>query len=289
VDREDFESCGNVAGLGSPQSVKATSPEVAMRKQPATPQNRVWRQNKRPVLFPTYIESEDLPALTRPRVMARVTVIVPTLNEASAIGKVLSEMPSELLGEVIGVDSSSDDTPKIAQNFGVKVIPERRRGYGRALQTGIEEANGDVVVYIDGDYTYAPMDIPRVVEPILKGECDVVLGNRFGGMMYPSAMNLLNRFGNLMISLIFSVVVLRRVNDTQCGLRAIRKRWLEGTSYKDYGMPYVTEQLIKLVKKGARIGNVPVAYRPRIGTTKLCAWTDGFKILEVILRERFSR
>ena len=289
MDREDFESCGNVAGLGSPQSVKATSPKVAKGTQPATPQNRVWRQNKRSVLSSTYIESEDRPALTRPRVMARVTVIVPTLNEASAIGKVLSEMPDELLEEVIGVDSSSDDTPKIARNFGVKVIPERRRGYGRALQTGIEEANGDVVVYIDGDYTYAPMDIPRVVEPILKGECDVVLGNRFGGMMHPNAMNLLNRFGNFIISLIFSVVVLRRVNDTQCGLRAIRKRWLEGTSYKDYGMPYVTEQLIKLVKKGARIGNVPVAYRPRIGTTKLCAWTDGFKILEVILRERFSR
>ncbi len=108
VDHEDFESCGNVAGLGSPQSVKATSPKVAMRKQPATPQNRVWRQNKRPVLFPRYIESEDLPALTRPRAMATVTVLVPTLNEASAIGKVLSEMPDELLGEVIGVDSSSD-------------------------------------------------------------------------------------------------------------------------------------------------------------------------------------
>jgi glycosyltransferase involved in cell wall biosynthesis len=222
--------------------------------------------------------------------MARVTVIVPTLNEASAIGKVLSEMPDELLEEVIVVDSSSDDTPKIAQNFGVKVIRERRRGYGRALQTGIEEANGDVVVYIDGDYTYDPMDIPRVVEPILKGECDVVLGNRlFGGMMHLGAMNFLNRFGNFIISLIFSVVFLRRVNDTQCGLRAIRKRWLEGTSYKNYGMPYVTEQLIKLVKNGARIGNVPVAYRSRIGTTKLCAWTDGFKILKVILRERLSR
>ncbi len=122
VDREDFELCGNVAGLGSPQSVKATCPKAAKGNQPATPQNRVWSQNKRSVLFSTYIESEDLPALTRPRMMARVTVIVPTLNDASAIGKVPSEMPDELLEEFIGVDSSSHDAPKIAQNFGVKMV-----------------------------------------------------------------------------------------------------------------------------------------------------------------------
>lgn len=234
-------------------------------------------------------ESGDFPLLTGSSVMAKVTVIIPTLNEASAIGKVLSDMPKELFGEVIVVDSSSDDTPKIAQSFGAKIIYERRRGYGRALQSGIEKANGDVVLYIDGDYTYDPMDIPRVVEPILRGECDVVLGNRLCELMHPGAMNLLNRFGNFIISLIFSVVFFRRVNDTQCGLRAIRKRFLDGLSYRDYGMSYVTEQLIKLVKRGAKIGNVRIKYRPRIGATKLCAWTDGFKILRVILCERLSR
>lgn len=108
MDHEEDKSCGNVAGLGSPQSAKAMSPKVAMVKQPATPQNRIWRQNKRSVLFSTHVESEGLPALTRPRVMARVTVLVPTSNEASAIEMVLSQMPDALLGEVVGVDSSSD-------------------------------------------------------------------------------------------------------------------------------------------------------------------------------------
>jgi glycosyltransferase involved in cell wall biosynthesis len=219
----------------------------------------------------------------------RVTIIIPTLNEASAIGIVLSEMPRGLLDKVIVVDSSSDDTPKIAQSFGVKVIRENRRGYGRALQTGIEKADGDIIVYIDGDYTYDPLDIPRVVEPIIRGECDVVLGNRLGGWMCPGSMGFLNRFGNFVISLIFSILFFRRISDTQCGLRAIRKRFLEGLTYSDYGMTYVTEQLIKLIKRGAKTGNVPVKYRPRIGKTKLCAWTDGFKILKVIIRERLSR
>jgi glycosyltransferase involved in cell wall biosynthesis len=219
----------------------------------------------------------------------RVNVIIPTLNEASAIGRVLREMPNEFLHGVIVVDSSTDDTPEVARSFGVKVVQEMRKGYGRALQTGIENAPGDIVVYMDGDFTYDPSDISQIVEPILSGKCDVVLGNRLNGRMYPGAMSLLNRVGNILLSLIFSLVFLRGVKDTQCGLRAIRKRFLDGLSYRDYGMPYVTEQLIKLVKRGARIGNVPIAYRLRIGETKLCAWTDGFRILKVILRELFLR
>lgn len=189
--------------------------------------------------------------------------------------------------EVIVVDSSTDATAKIAEALGAKVIFESRKGYGRALQSGIEKASGDIIVYIDGDYTYDVKDIPRIVEPILSGKYDVVLGNRLCNKMQSGAMNLLNRFGNTLVSLIFSLVFFKKVNDTQCGLRAIRKRFLEEHSYRNYGMPYVTEQLTKLVKEGARIANVPVIYRPRIGTTKLCAWTDGFKILRVIFRERF--
>jgi len=232
--------------------------------------------------------SENSQMLIRSQDVGKVTIIIPTLNEALAIKKVLFNIQNEFLDEVIVVDSSSDETPEIAKDFGVTVIREIRKGYGRALQTGIENAQGDIVVFIDGDYTYDPKDIPRIVEPILSGKCDVVLGNRLNGKLYPQAMDLVNRIGNTILSLIFSIVFFRRVNDTQCGLRAIRKQFLEGISYKDYGMPYATEQLAKLVKKGARIGNVSITYRPRIGVTKLCKWTDGFSILKVILRELFS-
>jgi glycosyltransferase involved in cell wall biosynthesis len=219
----------------------------------------------------------------------RVSLVIPTLNEEEAIGKVLSDIPTDIVDEVLVADSSSDATPRIAMSFGAKVILERRKGYGRALQSGVENSEGEIVVYMDGDYTYNPRDIPKVIEPILSGKCDVVIGNRLSRMMYPRAMNILNRFGNSVISLFLSVTFLRRVTDTQCGLRAIRRRFLEEFHYRDYGMPYVTEQLIKLVKKGARIDNVVVAYRPRVGETKLSAWTDGFKIMKAVLRERLSR
>lgn len=231
----------------------------------------------------TYTDEEQL---DRSLGMDKVTVIIPTLNEASAIGKVLSEMPNELLDEVIVVDSSSDDTSRIAQGFGAKVILETRKGYGRALQTGIENARGEIVVYIDGDYTYDASEIVDVVKPILDGKCDAVLGSRLRGRMLPNSMSKLNKLGNLILSLVFDVLFFKRVSDTQSGFRAIKKSFLEGLSCRDYGMPYVIEQLIKLVKIGARVGEVPIKYRPRIGKTKLCAWTDGFKILKVILRER---
>lgn len=220
----------------------------------------------------------------------KVSVIVPTLNEEDAIGKVLAEVRMiTAVDEVIVVDSSTDATAKIAESLGAKVIFESRKGYGRALQSGVEKASGDIVVYIDGDYTYDSRDIPQIVKPILSGKYDVVLGNRLNSKMQSGAMNLLNRFGNTLISLIFNLVFFKKVDDTQCGLRAIRKRFLEKLSYRDYGMPYVTEQLIELIKKGARIGNVTVTYRPRIGTTKLCTWTDGLKILKVILENRFGK
>ncbi|NWF86728.1 glycosyltransferase family 2 protein [Candidatus Bathyarchaeota archaeon] len=213
----------------------------------------------------------------------KISVIIPTLNEEEAIGKVLKEISETDIYEVIVVDSSTDGTPKIAESLGAKVVSETRKGYGRALLSGVEKSKGDVVVYIDGDFTYDPKDIPRLVEPILSGKCDVVMGNRLNNKMHPGAMGLVNRVGNTLLSLIFILVYLRKVNDTQCGLRAIRKKALKCISYEDYGMPHVTEQLIKLIKKGARIGNVAVTYRPRIGTTKLCTWIDGFKILKVIL------
>lgn len=217
----------------------------------------------------------------------RISVIIPTLNEEDAIGHVLKEVPWKVVDEVIVVDSSYDATAKIAESLGAKVIFERREGYGRALQSGVTKAKGDIVVFIDGDHSYDPQDIYNVVEPILNGKYDVVLGDRLRGSMLQGSMVFLNRFGNLLISLIFSIVFRKMIGDTQCGLRAIRKKFLNGLFYENYGMPYVTEQLIKLINRGARVGNVLIKYRPRIGTTKLCAWTDGFKILKVILKGMF--
>src|SRR5579863_4568421 len=110
----------------------------------------------------------------------RVSVVIPTHNEAQAIGRVLADLPAELVTEVIVVDSNSTDgTPDVARKMGAQVIEEPRRGYGRACLTGLAHAqNPDVVVFLDGDYSDRPAELPILLAPITEGRADITLGSR---------------------------------------------------------------------------------------------------------------
>ena len=110
----------------------------------------------------------------------RVSVVIPTHNEAQAIERVLADLPSDLTTEVIIVDSNSTDgTPEIAARMGARVIQEPRRGYGRACLTGLAAASSpDVVVFLDGDYSDRPAELPNLLAPIIEGHADVTLGSR---------------------------------------------------------------------------------------------------------------
>jgi dolichol-phosphate mannosyltransferase len=100
-------------------------------------------------------------------------------------------------------------------------------------------------------------------------------------------MSWINKLGNKLLSSLFSLLFNKNIGDTQSGFRAIRRKLLNDLTYRDYGMPYVTEQLIHLVKKGTRIVEVPITYRPRKGETKLNPLIDGVKILTTIIKGRF--
>src|SRR5580704_12671313 len=110
----------------------------------------------------------------------RVSLIIPTHNEAQAIERVLADLPSDLTTEVIVVDSNSNDgTPEIAARMGARVVREPRRGYGRACLTGLATANSpDVVVFLDGDYSDRPAEMSRLLEPLRQGAADIVIGSR---------------------------------------------------------------------------------------------------------------
>src|SRR6266852_9010792 len=114
------------------------------------------------------------------RICVRVSVIIPTHNEAQAIGRVLADLPSNLVTEVIVVDSNSTDgTPDLARKMGAQVILEPRRGYGRACLTGLANTEDpDVVVFLDGDYSDRPSELPIVLAPIIEGRADITLGSR---------------------------------------------------------------------------------------------------------------
>src|SRR6201997_1669617 len=128
----------------------------------------------------------------------RVSVIIPTHNEAQAIARVLADLPSDLITEVIVVDSNSNDrTPEIAARMGARVIQEPRRGYGRACLTGLATANSpDIVVFLDGDYSDRPSELPILLAPIIQGHADITLGSRLGERRIPAALPRHQAFGN---------------------------------------------------------------------------------------------
>src|SRR5216684_1599720 len=149
-------------------------------------------------------------------ICVRVSVIIPTHNEAQAIGRVLAALPSNLVAEVSVVDSNSTDgTPDLARKMGAQVSQEPRRGYGRACLTGLANTQSpDVVVFLDGDYSDRPSELPMLLAPIIEGRADITLGSRFGGKSNAGALpwhqSLGNRFAAGLISLLYCVKVCAR-------------------------------------------------------------------------------
>src|SRR5579872_6709593 len=120
----------------------------------------------------------------------RVSVIVPTRNEALALRHDLADLPASLVSEVLVVDSNSTDgTPEIAAQMGARVVRESRRGYGRACLTGIASASSpDVVVVLDGDYSARPAELPLLLAPIIDGRADITIGSRLAAPSTPGAL-----------------------------------------------------------------------------------------------------
>jgi dolichol-phosphate mannosyltransferase len=225
------------------------------------------------------------------KLVSKVAVVIPTLNEAEGIGKVLDELYEDLTDidfEVIVVDGYSDDgTDEIAKSKGARVIYQKGRGYGDALRTGFiyvrENLDADVIVMLDADCTYDPKDVPRLVEPIERGLADMVVGDRFP-RMERGAMTLINRIGNRLLSWFARRTLKIKIHDTQCGIRAFSGELVDLMNLSCGGMPFATEMLVEAKLAGARILEVPVAYRPRIGRPKLNPIRDGLLILGTIIR-----
>ena len=216
----------------------------------------------------------------------RVSVIIPTHNEAQAIGRVLADLPSELVTEVIVVDSnSSDGTPEIAAKSGAWVVQEPRRGYGRACLTGLAAANfPDVVVFLDGDYSDRPSELPLLLAPISEGRADITLGSRLHDSSrvgtdsaqpdFPPALPWHQVFGNRLAAGL--IRLLYGVNITDLGpFRAGRADVLRALALEETTYGWAVEMILKGALEGYRIVEVPVSYYPRIGRSKISGTLKG--------------
>jgi glycosyltransferase involved in cell wall biosynthesis len=206
----------------------------------------------------------------------RVSVIIPTRNEAASIGRVLADLPTDIVTEVIVVDSSSTDrTPEISERMGARVIPETRRGYGRACLTGIEAANApDVVVFLDGDYSDRPAELPLLLAPIAEGRADIAIGSRLAGPRTPGALPWHARFGNWLAAAL--ITSLYRVKITDLGpFRAARAEVIRELALEETTYGWAVELILKGAIHHFRIVEVPVSYHPRIGQSKISGTLKG--------------
>lgn len=224
---------------------------------------------------------------------AIVSLIVPALNEAPAIGAALDAIPPQLFAEVLVVDNgSTDDTAAIAVARGATVVTEPRRGYGYACLAGIAKLRPDcsIVMFMDADSADDPSDAVALLDPILRGEADMVIGVRRGDRVAPGSLASHQRWGNRLAT--WLIRQLYRTDCTDLGpFRAIRRDALQMLAMRDPTFGWTVEMQAKAFRRGLRVVEVPVAYRPRVGVSKVSgnfknSVLAGVKIIWTIVRLR---
>lgn len=224
-----------------------------------------------------------------------MSVVIPTHNEAQSIGRVLADLPAGMVGEVLVVDSNSTDgTAEIAGRMGARVIQEPRRGYGRACLTGLGAANSpDIVVFLDGDYSDRPAELPVLLAPIIDGRADIALGSRLHGRNSDEALPWHQVLGNRLAAGLIRLLYKVEISDLG-PFRAGRADVLRELALEETTYGWAVEMILKAALGGFRVVEVPVSYYPRIGKSKIGGTLKGtvgagWFILSLIARYYFRR
>ena len=220
-----------------------------------------------------------------------VTVVIPCHDEEASVGAVVTGCRAALAGEphevLVVDDGSRDETAARATEAGARVLRlAPNRGKGRALAAGVEAARYPVVVFLDGDGQDSPRDLPRLLDAF-RGPVRMVIGSRFLGTLHPHAIHPLNRLANQAFSRLISTLFQARITDSQAGYRVVRRDDYLGLGAGAREYEIETDVLLKALKAGWEIREVPVERFPRTGSaTDFQRIRHGLRILWTILRER---
>ncbi len=223
----------------------------------------------------------------------KTAVIIPALNEAGNIGPLVAETLAQPVDRVIVVDNdSTDETAVLAQQAGAQVINEPRRGYGYACAAGTAAAlaaNADILVYMDGDFSSLPAELPHLLAPVQQNQADLALGSRVLGHIAAGAMLPHQRFGNWLSARLMSRLYGVAISDLG-PYRAIRATLMHTLEMRQMTFGWPTEMMVKVAKGNGRIQEVPVSWHPRrSGRSKVSGTLRGsilaaYYILGVTLR-----
>lgn len=223
--------------------------------------------------------------------MPEVSVVIPSMNEEKTIGICIEKVKrvfkeNNINGEIIVADNSTDRTPEIARSLGAKVVTPDKKGYGYAYLYAFRHVKGKYIVIGDADNTYDFLEMPKLLEPLFKGEADFVIGSRFKGKILRGAMPLLHKYvGNPLLTFLLNVFFKTKVSDSHSGFRAFTREALDKMNLRCHGMEFASEMIIEAARKGLKIVEVPITYYPRAGDSKLRSFSDGWRHLKFMLMQ----
>lgn len=213
-----------------------------------------------------------------------VCVLIPTLNERKSIGELIRGFKALGYSNILVIDGhSTDGTVKIAESEGAQVVIQSGKGKGQAVNQAFQVIKSKYVVMIDGDRTYLPDEIDKVLEPVVTGNADHVIGNRFANYQ-EGAFTRLNLFGNRILNKIFGFAYGVWLEDILSGYRAFNRKAIDNIELNRTGFEVETEITVECVKKDLKIVEVPITYLARVSgaATKLRPLHDGFRIASTI-------
>jgi glycosyltransferase involved in cell wall biosynthesis len=217
----------------------------------------------------------------------RISLVIPCYNEEEGVRLVIGRVP-KAVDEIVVVDNNcTDRTAEVAGSLGARVVEERTPGYGAAYKAGLRAATGDVVTTLDGDGTYPPEEIPRLVDALVDRRLDFLSASRFP-LSDPAAMPLSNRLGNLVLTISAAALFFRPIRDSQSGMWVLRREALERLRLTSDGMAFSEEIKLEALLRGLRFGEGHIPYGARVGEVKLQKWKDGWENLAFLVRKRFG-
>jgi glycosyltransferase involved in cell wall biosynthesis len=230
-----------------------------------------------------------MPGEAKDKASPRVAVVIPALDEEDAIGLVLAEIPPGLADVIVVDNGSRDRTADVARAAGALVVSEPRRGYGQACLTGIAAApEAEIFAFLDGDHSDYPGQLVDVLAPILAGEADMVIGSRARGRREPGSHPLHAVLGTRLCVGLMNLFIGTRATDLG-PFRALTAEALRRLDMRDRSFGWTVEMQVKAARRGLRVREVPVDYRPRVGRSKvsgtlLGSVRAGTRILGTIAR-----